>query len=117
MDEIQPIPVSPSKMGAPSTPSDDESSEAIVNGGTDSSSSTSNGIKNGVNGKEGDDTGSEGEVDEECETHNHNMVTSDSNNRFSNNGEPEFKPRKVITPMMCYTIIFLYKLYITHFTL
>jgi hypothetical protein len=46
-----------------------------------------------MNGVNKEDTDTEDEL-EECGTHNHNMVTSDGSNRFSNDGEPEFKPRK-----------------------
>ena len=75
--------------------SEDESSEIVNNGGTDSSSTDngehhgSNGVTNGVNGSS---TDSEEEV-EENELEKHEVVTN--GNRFTEDGEPEFKPKKV----------------------
>jgi len=93
-DTISPIPVSPTKLKGDIDSSEDESSEIVNNGGTDSSSTDngehhgSNGVTNGVNGSS---TDSEEEV-EENELEKHEVVTN--GNRFTEDGEPEFKPKK-----------------------
>jgi len=92
-DQISPVPVSPRKLKGDVDSSDDESSE-IVNGGTDSSSTDNgehlgtNGVTNRVNGSA---TDSEEEM-EENEPRHHEPVTN--GNGFTEDGEPEFKPKK-----------------------
>ena len=81
--------------------SDDESSEIVNNGETDSSS-TDNGDHDGTNGVtnrvNGSSTDSEEEVEEnDLEKHDdavHDAVPN-GNNGFTVSGEPEFKPKKV----------------------
>jgi len=93
-DTISPIPVSPTKLKGNVDSSDDESSEILNNGGTDSSSTDNgdhlgtNGVTNRVNGSS---TDSEEDV-EENELQKHEPVSN--GNGFTVDGEPEFKPKK-----------------------
>merc|ERR1711892_976043 len=95
-DTISPIPVSPTKLKGQGDvdSSDDESSEIVNNGQTDSSSTDNgdhvgtNGVTNRVNGSS---TDSEEDV-EENELQKHEPVSN--GNGFTVDGEPEFKPKK-----------------------
>jgi len=93
-DTISPVPVSPTKLKGAADSSDDESSEIVNNGETDSSSTDNgdhlgtNGVTNRVNGSS---TDSEEDVDEN-ELEKHEAVTN--GNGFTVSGEPEFKPKK-----------------------
>merc|ERR1712106_975663 len=93
-DTISPIPVSPTKLKGDVDSSDDESSEIVNNGQTDSSSTDNgdhlgtNGVTNRVNGSS---TDSEEDV-EENELQKHEPVSN--GNGFTEDGEPEFKPKK-----------------------
>jgi len=93
-DTISPIPVSPTKLKGDVDSSDDESSEIVNNGQTDSSSTDNgdhlgtNGVTNRVNGSS---TDSEEDV-EENELQKHEPVSN--GNGFTVDGEPEFKPKK-----------------------
>eukprot|EP00092_Neocalanus_flemingeri_P096868 GFUD01123343.1.p1 GENE.GFUD01123343.1~~GFUD01123343.1.p1 ORF type:complete len:238 (+),score=62.34 GFUD01123343.1:103-816(+) len=93
-DTISPVPVSPRKLKGDVDSSDDESSEIVNNGGTDSSS-TDNGEHLGTNGVadrvNGSATDSEEDM-EENEPQKHEPVSN--GNGFTKDGEPEFKPKK-----------------------
>jgi len=93
-DTISPVPVNPRKLKGDVDSSDDESSEIVNNGGTDSSSTENseplgtNGVTDRVNGSA---TDSEEDVMED-EPQKHEPVSN--GNGFSEDGEPEFKPKK-----------------------
>merc|ERR1712106_380918 len=93
-ETISPVPVSPRKLKGDVDSSDDESSEIVNNGGTDSSS-TDNGEHLGTNGVtdrvNGSATDSEEDM-EENEPRQHEPVSN--GNGFTEDGEPEFKPKK-----------------------
>merc|ERR1712013_239897 len=101
-DTISPVPVNKNKIQGQGDveSSDDESSEIVNNGETDSSS-TDNGDHDGTNGVtnrvNGSSTDSEEEVEEnDLEKHDdavHDAVPN-GNNGFTVSGEPEFKPKK-----------------------
>merc|ERR1711884_16813 len=98
-DTISPVPVNKSKIQGDVESSDDESSEIVNNGETDSSS-TDNGDHHGTNGVtnrvNGSSTDSEEDV-EENDPENHDTVHDtlpNGNNGFTVSGEPEFKPKK-----------------------
>merc|ERR1712106_702612 len=90
-DTISPIPVSQKKLKGDFDSSDDDSSEIVNNGQTDSSSTDNgdhlgtNGVTNRVNGSS---TDSEEDV-EENELQKHEPVSN--GNGFTVDGEPEFK--------------------------
>jgi len=94
-DTISPVPVNKSKIQGDADSSDDESSEIVNNGETDSSSTDNgdhlgtNGVTNRVNGSS---TDSEEDV-EENDLEKHDAVPN-GNNGFTVSGEPEFKPKK-----------------------
>jgi len=94
-DTISPVPVNKSKIQGDADSSDDESSEIVNNGETDSSS-TDNGDHHGTNGVtnrvNGSSTDSEEDV-EENDLEKHDAVPN-GNNGFTVSGEPEFKPKK-----------------------
>jgi len=93
-ETISPVPVDPRKLKGNVDSSDDESSEIVNNGGTDSSSTENseplgtNGVTDRVNGSA---TDSEEDVMED-EPQKHEPVSN--GNGFSEDGEPEFKPKK-----------------------
>jgi len=98
-DTISPVPVNKNKIQGDVESSDDESSEIVNNGETDSSS-TDNGDHHGTNGVtnrvNGSSTDSEEDVEEnDLEQHDtvHDNVPN-GNNGFTVSGEPEFKPKK-----------------------
>merc|ERR1712168_901988 len=98
-DTISPVPVNKNKIQGDVESSDDESSEIVNNGETDSSS-TDNGDHHGTNGVtnrvNGSSTDSEEDVEEnDLEKHDtvHDTVPN-GNNGFTVSGEPEFKPKK-----------------------